>query len=578
MKEAKLVPLRNLCYSRCLSLKATMTRKSRDRTMHGAKPPQGGDGLHHHNGHAASPDGAHEEPRGTASAPGARNAAVWPDVVVDPAPGAERIAKTMARAGLCSRRDAEAWIAAGRVAVNGATIASPAVTVTARDRIIVDGKPLPRRERTRLFLFHKPEGLVSTNADPQGRPTVFDALPANLPRLISVGRLDIGTEGLLLLTNDGGLARVLELPQTGWLRCYRVRAHGHVEEADLAALGDGITIDGVHYGPIEAKLEHQQGSNAWLAFAIREGKNREVRNVLAHLGLMVNRLIRVAFGPFRLDDLAPGAIAEVPTAQLRKELGERIVAQAGCDFSAPLMEHDIAAAREGRASRGDRVAREGRDQRDSARREGKTRDRHDDPRERAAGYRGGRDKRGGNSGRGKPDADERGAKPRPRRGHAWRQDDSPLRRHYRGGRRAALRTDDEATPDRRAGLLTDRKGRRILVERSGAGKALEKTAEPVGAPGRIRTPAEPRQSRTPRAARPPRRPPRDRAAGPRPSRPKLYSNSAPNSGSKSGPKSAPKSGPKSKPRRLDDHPERPSRSPRRPPPYAPRRPRPTRER
>src|SRR5215468_9043389 len=170
-----------------------------------------------------------------------------------------RIAKVLARAGLCSRRDAEEWIAAGRVAVNGGTISSPAVNVTARDRITVDGRPLPRRERTRVFLYHKPVGLVSTNADPQGRPTVFDALPKNLPRLMSVGRLDIGTEGLLLLTNDGGLARVLELPVTSWTRRYRVRAHGRVNQSELDKLRSGMTVDGIRYGPIEATLEHEQG-------------------------------------------------------------------------------------------------------------------------------------------------------------------------------------------------------------------------------------------------------------------------------------------------------------------------------
>ena len=210
----------------------------------------------------------------------------------------------MARAGLCSRRDAEDWIAAGRVAVNGQTIASPAVNVTARDRITLDGKPMPQRERTRLFLYNKPVGLVTTNADPQGRPTVFDALPAGLPRLMSVGRLDLGTEGLLLLTNDGGLARVLELPDTQWLRRYRVRAHGRISQAELDRLRDGISIDGVNYGPIEATLEREQGTNMWLGFAIREGKNREVRNVLGHLGLQVNRLIRIAFGPFELGESA----------------------------------------------------------------------------------------------------------------------------------------------------------------------------------------------------------------------------------------------------------------------------------
>jgi 23S rRNA pseudouridine2605 synthase len=250
----------------------------------------------------------------------------------------ERIAKVMARAGLCSRREAEALIRAGRVAVNGMVIASPALDVSPQERVTVDGKPLPTRERTRLFLFHKPRGLVTTHADPQGRPTIFARLPDNLPRLISVGRLDVNTEGLLLLTNDGGLARVLELPQTGWLRRYRVRAHGRVSQAALGALRHGVTIDGMHYGPIEAALEREQGANVWLTFAIREGKNREVRNVLGHLGLQVARLIRVSFGPFQLGALPVGAIEEVRTRHLREQLGERIAAAAGCDFSAPIGE------------------------------------------------------------------------------------------------------------------------------------------------------------------------------------------------------------------------------------------------
>src|SRR5512134_2496074 len=182
----------------------------------------------------------------------------------------ERIAKVIARVGLASRRQAEAWIAAGRVAVNGAVISSPALNVTAADRIVVDGAPLRARERTRMFMYHKPRGLVTTHSDPEGRDTIFRALPRNLPRLISVGRLDINTEGLLLLTNDGGPARVLELPATAWLRRYRVRANGRVDQALLDTLKNGVTVEGVHYGPIEATLEREQGANAWLMFAIRE--------------------------------------------------------------------------------------------------------------------------------------------------------------------------------------------------------------------------------------------------------------------------------------------------------------------
>jgi 23S rRNA pseudouridine2605 synthase len=249
----------------------------------------------------------------------------------------ERIAKVIARAGLASRREAEAWIAAGRVAVNGEVVVSPARTVTAADRIAVDGAPLPARERTRLFLYHKPRGLVTTHADPGGRPNIFGALPPGLPRLVSVGRLDIDTEGLILLTNDGGLARALELPATQWLRRYRVRAHGRVAQEALDRLRRGITIDGIRYGAIEATVDRTQGANVWLTFAIREGKNREVKNVLGHLGLAVNRLIRVSYGPFRLGELPAGAIEEVRTRTLREQLGERLAAQAGVDFAGPIV-------------------------------------------------------------------------------------------------------------------------------------------------------------------------------------------------------------------------------------------------
>jgi len=242
----------------------------------------------------------------------------------------------VSRAGLASRRDAEEWIVQGRVTVNGRVINSPALDVTANDVITVDGKPLPPRERTRLFMFHKPRGLMTTHADPEGRPTVFDNLPEGLPRLISIGRLDFNTEGLLLLTNDGGLARALELPDTGWLRRYRVRAHGEVTQAQLDELKKGVEVDGVKYGPIDATLERDQGANVWLVFAIREGKNREVRNVMAHLGLEVNRLIRVSYGPFQLGELAEGEVEEVKTRVLREQLGEKIAALAGADFARPV--------------------------------------------------------------------------------------------------------------------------------------------------------------------------------------------------------------------------------------------------
>ena len=252
----------------------------------------------------------------------------------------QRIAKVMARAGVCSRRDAEAWIAEGRVAVNGKVLDSPAFNVSEADDVRVDGKPLAAPERTRLFLFHKPRGLVTTARDPEGRPTVFAGLPPDLPRLIAVGRLDINTEGLLLLTNDGGLARVLELPSTGWLRRYRVRAHGTIDQGALDRLSGGVTIDGVDYLGVEAKLDREQGSNAWLTLGLREGKNREIKKILEHLGLAVNRLIRVSFGPFELGDLAEGEIMEVRTRVLRDQLGAKLAKEANANFDAPLIVHD----------------------------------------------------------------------------------------------------------------------------------------------------------------------------------------------------------------------------------------------
>ncbi len=249
----------------------------------------------------------------------------------------ERLAKRMARAGLCSRREAEIWIAAGRVTLNGKPQLSPAITVTAKDIIEVDGTPLQARERTRLWLYHKPSGLVTTNRDPEGRRTVFEALPESLPRVISVGRLDINTEGLLLLTNDGGLARELELPDTGWLRRYRVRAHGSVTQAQLDTLQAGVAVNGILYGPIEALIDREQGSNVWLTIAFREGKNREVKEVLGSLGLSVNRLIRVSYGPFQLGDMPAGTIREIRGRLLKDQLGEKLIARAGADFDAPVI-------------------------------------------------------------------------------------------------------------------------------------------------------------------------------------------------------------------------------------------------
>ncbi len=235
-----------------------------------------------------------------------------------------RIAKALARAGLCSRREAERWVAEGRVSVNGQILKSPARDVSQSDRILVDGKPLPSVEPPRLWRYHKPKGQVTTHRDPQGRPTVFESLPDHLPRVISIGRLDFNTEGLLLLTNDGDLARHLELPATGWLRRYRVRAHGTVAQEALDKLKAGIEIGGVRYGPIEASLDKVQGANVWLTIGLREGKNREVRTVLESLGLGVNRLIRISFGPFQLLDLAPGAVEPVKRRVLMEQLGARV--------------------------------------------------------------------------------------------------------------------------------------------------------------------------------------------------------------------------------------------------------------
>ncbi len=242
-----------------------------------------------------------------------------------PAPPGERIAKRLARAGLCSRRDAERWITAGRVAVGGKVLTSAAVNVTEADLITVDGQPIPSAEPPRLWRYHKPAGLVTTNKDPQGRPTVFERLPPELPRVMTVGRLDLTSEGLLLLTNDGGLARELELPTRGWIRRYRVRVHGEVEPARLVALAKGPTVEGVPYGPIQAVLDEQKGSNAWLTVSLREGKNREIRNVMRWLGYPVARLIRVAYGPFQLGQLPRGAVEEVGRKMLRDQLGERLI-------------------------------------------------------------------------------------------------------------------------------------------------------------------------------------------------------------------------------------------------------------
>jgi 23S rRNA pseudouridine2605 synthase len=390
----------------------------------------------------------------------------------------ERIAKVIARAGLASRREAEDWIAAGRVAVNGEVIHSAALNVGGRDRISIDGEPLPERERTRLFLYHKPRGLLTSHGDPRGRATIFQNLPKGLPRLISVGRLDFNTEGLLLLTNDGELARVLELPATGWLRRYRVRAHGSIAQGKLDALRTGATIDGIRYGAIEATIDRVQGSNLWLAFAIREGKNREVRNVLGHLGLTVTRLIRVSFGPFQLGELREGEVEEVRTRVLREQLGERIAAASGVDFSAPIIVRPQAEAQEAPRK---------------------------DERPRTAGAPGRRDNARPNKQKDRKSAERKSPS------HSWRAHEpertgKKLRRKFRGDRRDAERREGQeqrSAEASRTGLLADRKGRRVLVERHGEPSPTPQRkpeGRKAGRHGRHRSP--------------------DRASGPRPRRPR----------------------------------------------------------
>jgi len=235
-------------------------------------------------------------------------------------PRGERIAKWLARAGVASRRDAERLLVEGHVTLNNERVIHPATFVTPGDIVVVNGAVVDTPERTRLWRYHKPVGVVTTHRDPQGRPTVFEKLPPGLPRVVSIGRLDLTSEGLLLLTNDGTLARKLELPATGWIRRYRVRVHGVPDQARLAALAKGITIDGERYGPIDAGLDSRKGDNAWLTVSLHEGRNREIRRVMAHLGLSVTRLIRIAYGPFQLGTLSRGAADEVAARVLRDQL------------------------------------------------------------------------------------------------------------------------------------------------------------------------------------------------------------------------------------------------------------------
>ncbi|MDE2578161.1 MAG: pseudouridine synthase [Hyphomicrobiales bacterium] len=357
----------------------------------------------------------------------------------------ERIAKVMARAGACSRRDAEQWIEDGRVAVNGKVLTSAAFNVRAGDRVTVDGAPLAARERTRMFLFHKPRGLVTTDKDPEGRETIFDYIAQRypeLPRLVSIGRLDLNTEGLLLLTNDGGLARTLELPATGWLRRYRVRAHGETDQARLDELGKGVSVEGVDYAPIEARLDRQQGANIWLTMGLREGKNREVRRVLGALGLDVNRLIRLSYGPFQLGELAEGAVEEVRGRVLRDQLGPALIEQSGADFDTPMAEQ-----------REERPSRFSRDER---------------------GPRGARAERGPRDERAPRFARDNGAAPRGRYARNEDEAESPRREKPQQGSRkhvSTLRAERSAAREDGArvkvtrGATQDRKGRAVTVER-----------------------------------------------------------------------------------------------------------------
>ena len=237
---------------------------------------------------------------------------------------AERLAKFMARSGVCSRRDAEKLIEQKRVTINGEIIDTPAFNVEGTEKILLDGEKLPEIEQTRLWLYHKPAGLLTTHKDTEARATVFDHLPAGLPRVISVGRLDLNSEGLLLLTNNGELSRKLELPENGWSRRYKVRVHGVVNKKKLSELADGTVIDGINYGPVKAELESQNGTNSWLIVTLNEGKNREIRKLMKSIGLEVARLIRLSYGPFQLGSLKKGEVREIPQKVLKEQLGSKI--------------------------------------------------------------------------------------------------------------------------------------------------------------------------------------------------------------------------------------------------------------
>ncbi|SCY87751.1 pseudouridine synthase [Microvirga guangxiensis] len=384
-------------------------------------------------------------------------------VVTPQEPTEERIAKVIARAGVASRRDVEAMIAEGRVTLNGKVLESPAINVTAADSIAVDGEPLPTKERTRLWLYHKPRGLVTTARDPEGRPTVFENLPEDLPRVVAVGRLDINTEGLLLLTNDGGLARVIAHPDTGWLRRYKVRAHGDITQADLDGLRNGITIDGIEYGPVEARLDRVQGDNVWITMGLREGKNREIKRILEHLGMQVNRLIRMSFGPFQLGDLEQGLAEEVKTKILKDQLGAALASEAGVDFESPVRE-PIAPFGSSKKDRDDREERPARF----------SRDRDERPRSRGGDDKPFRARGQERFGKDRFERDEEEPKKRPSRldvkKSVWRagetDEDAPRKKVPRRG--ADPREARAATAERkreRIGAISSSEGRKVVVER-----------------------------------------------------------------------------------------------------------------
>jgi 23S rRNA pseudouridine2605 synthase len=424
-------------------------------------------------------------------------------------PVEDRIAKVIARAGVASRRDAEVLIAEGRVTLNGKVLESPAINVTAADRITVDGEPLPAKERTRLWLYHKPRGLVTTAKDPEGRPTVFDNLPEDLPRVVAVGRLDINTEGLLLLTNDGGLARVIAHPDTGWLRRYKVRAHGEINQADLDRLRDGISIDGIDYGPIEARLDRVQGDNAWITMGLREGKNREIKRIVEHMGLQVNRLIRMSFGPFQLGELEVGLVEEVRTKVLRDQLGAALAAEAGVDFESPVREPiaPFGSSKTERSERDERPSRFSRDRDDE-----RPRRRRDDD-ERPSRARDG-DRRG----RDEEEPAKRPSRLEPKRS-VWRagetDEDAPRKKMPRRG--ADPREARAATGERqreRVGAITSSEGRKVRVERLVRQPQEEEAPAPRRGRGAAGAEDRPRR-RDDRDSAPPRR---DREGGSRPPR------------------------------------------------------------